>query len=446
MNCSSLGVFDMDYESVFRDVLKKEIVVLNWERIKQEILGKAIKFILNRLKGKKISFDAKLLIPDRLVILQHPVFRKLCAGEGVWPNILGQIRKIITKELQARGLVKKLEEIISDVENEIKGLMVERNIKGRELRALINDLLRRKLYESGVEEELESLYFSLDDLFEGDLAKFIAMKFMDSIRKSREGLRPFIIPGSITRGKAFNLYYGEGFESEELVQLASALLNSICIGDSIAVYFEGGEIENIMDEIKERILTGKFGARHVGRDLFHEFWIRPTEDEKPYIVLAKFLLKIIEFYKVALEESRADEAEILSRIVRDIKDSYGLLYVVPDFKGERSIIPLPKLDRFIGSWLENDEKRNVIKGFLCSLYNFFGKIYFRARREKKSAMVENAERVLVNYLELFLRTLIEYNTVHWQSLREMTDILLQLSINFDTPIDLWFIKRLELMY
>lgn len=436
----------MNYESVFRDILKREIEVLSWENIKQEILGKITKFIFNKLKGKKASFDPKLLVPDHLAVLLHPVFRKLCAGEGVWPNILGQIRKIIIRDLQSKGLVKRTEEIVSEVENEIKSSMAVRNIKDKKLRDLIEDLLRRKLYESGVEEELESLYFSLDDLFEGDLTGFIAMKFMDSIRKSKEGLRPFIIPGSITRGKAFNLYYGEKFEGKELVQLASALLNSICIGDSIAIYLEGGEIENIVDEIKERVLMRKFRARHIDRELFSEFIIRPAESDKPYIVLAKFLLKLMEFYKEALKESRADEMEILRRIISDIKESYGLLYVVPDFKGGRFVIPLPRLDRFIGSWLENDDRRKVIKGFLYSLYNFLREASSKARREKKTSIIDTAEKILVNYLELFLKTLIEYDTIHWQALRAIIDILLELSINFDTPIDLWFMKRLELMY
>jgi len=431
------------YEDLFRKALEKEIIPVEWNEIRNEIVNNLVKYIINTIKGKKTTFNERLLIPRGLVILSHPVFNRLCAGEGVWPNILGMINRVMGKKIKERGLYVKAEKLVLRATNSIIEHADVKRISDKKLRSIIKEEVERALFESGLEAELESLYLEIDDFFEGGLINFIYNKFSSSLREARKGLRPIIIPGSITRGKAFNLYFGEAFSSGELLSLAYMLLSSICIGDNIAIYLEGGKVENIMDEIKEKILMKKFDSRHVTGDLLKEFKIRPSESEKPYIVLVKFLLKLMEFYENALKEANKEESDLLAGIIEDIKNSHGFLYVVPKFKGERSVIPLPRLDRFIGYWLENKKKRQIFKGFLDGLYSFLGRVYSRARKERKQSHVENAEKVIANQLEYFLKMLIENNIIHWQSLRAIIDIVVELSTDFEIVTNLWPIKYLE---
>jgi len=421
--------------------LKQQIVVVPWNNIKKQISRKLVDYLLSRVRSgrKKIEYKLDLLIPNRIIMCEHPVFRKIFfIREGVWPKILYEIKKWLLNKIRTEGIGEEVHKILDVVQSKVMQLAANQKIKV--LKKHIEENLEEELYSSITGSKLKELYEGTE--FEKNTLDIIIKSLLSSLKNSRKGLRPFSMPGSIASDKVSNLYFGEEYDAKDLVMLAYYLISSVCIGQNIAIYLEGGEIENIIEEIKECILLGKFRAWHVTGELLKEFKIGSHEREKPFIVLSKFLIKILELYDEVLQENSA-EANRIRKIINDLKESYGLLYVVPDFKGERTVITVPRLDNFISHWLEKPDRRKIIKNFLYTIYFFLNKVYSKAGTLKSK--VDSAERILINYLELFLKTLIEHNILDWQSLRRIHDCLLELSITFDLPVNFGYVKQLEMI-
>ena len=155
------------------------------------------------------------------------------------------------------------------------------------------------------------------------------------------------------------------------------------------------------------------------------------------------VLKLMEIYEEIIGHARESNSLRLKSLIEDIKESFGIIYVVPDFKGERTILSIPKLDNFLRNWLENRERKKLLQNFFTNINIFLYKVQSTARKRNAQLKVENMEKVLTNYMEIFLKTLIEHNTIHWQSLRGIIDILMSLSIEFDVPINLIFLRKFE---
>ena len=413
--------------------LEKEIKIRSWEDIRNDILNNLTKYILT---GKSDNLK-KILVPD-IVEFEHPVVRTLLMGEGLWPNIIGSIRKKIFEEISRRGIDNVIVEIASEIRKSLEirpKKKISRNVKNK-----IKNTLESILYSQGIESNLEAIFDSINDFFEGDIIEFIAKSFISSISKLAS-LRPFIFPGSIAEEKVYNLYYGEDFKADELIDMFIMFIKSVSIGNHIAIYLEGGAISEITEDIKERLLMTQFGSRHIIGRALSRLKIGKHENDKPYVVFTKFLIWMFDVYEQYL--SGNEEAGRLQQILEDIKECHGLIYVVAKFKGDRTTVLLPKLEGFYMIWLENKKARRALRALLYEISEFLEAAYSSARKIKKESIIENLERVIANYLEIFLRTLIEYGEIHWESLRRIIDILIEISIHFDVSFDFRVIKYFE---
>ena len=298
-------------------------------------------------------------------------------------------------------------------------------IKGRTQSAKNLKETIRRLLEKGVDSlnDVQELEKGLRD-FEEEVKREFERKLFEET-----DLRMF--PGSVALKEAGNLYFGEKYGEEELSKASSWLLNSICIGREIAVYFTD---ENLNKTIR-RTLIKEFNSKHVKEENLATLKIHPSEEDKPHVVLIKFLLWVYMRVESDKQFSTQDLLFMLSK-------TEGVIFIVPDDgKPRESMIPLPNLDFFTREWIEVPERRRILESMRDSLYEFMIEVESdNSQSEKKR--IKNKFKLISNNLEVFCRDLLRQCFINPEPLRRIVDLTIELSSEYVVKPNLSFIKEL----
>jgi hypothetical protein len=244
------------------------------------------------------------------------------------------------------------------------------------------------------------------------------------------GLRPVHGPGCAGRTEARNLYFGENYNQTQLQQLAYETLSSICFGYSVSFYFEDEKFQLI---IRRRLANQ--GAEHF--DL-GELKVLPSENDKPHVILVKFILWLYEEF----QRQNSEEKNLLKVIIQKLKETTGKIYVAPGKEKEEYLtLPLPSLHFFVSWWIEKEEKRTALYKMMNEMFNFYQEVRKEARRRKLENKVENSSKILANELEILCKHILETGMVEYNSLRRIEDMLVELSLNFEKPLHLASIRE-----
>jgi len=325
----------------------------------------------------------------RLIRLRHPLFRGTKLVN--WPNIARERRDYL--KLKAGELLKKFKDEMQQREDLEEIMQVARRYR----EGFVNDMISKA----------------------GDPEK---------------ALRPYHAPGSLSISEARNLYFGEKYGVDELLKMFQQLSDSICIGDSVAVYFEGGEAHRIL----KRYL-GMHVREHIDGDLLQrELRIGRFESGKPYIVLVAFLLWLYDRFSRAGEY---EERDMLRRILEELKIAAGLLYFVPGLdRAEYSTTALPSLHHFLSNWVENESRRRNLEALLGEVFHFSKDVLVAAMRRNERKRAEAELKLLAHNLEIFCKSLLETGALDRLALRRLVDIVVDLSLRYETPANLKFCR------
>ena len=136
-----------------------------------------------------------------------------------------------------------------------------------ELRKKVEDILR-KTYSSKEEIRISDIkeIYQLIHNFRNEVIRDI----IKEISNATKGIRRYHVPSSVAFTEARNLYFGEKFSENQLLELTEKFLRSICIGNWISVYFEKSTLsyvqENIQHLVMEKFPQGKGHIPSNGRD------------------------------------------------------------------------------------------------------------------------------------------------------------------------------------
>lgn len=300
------------------------------------------------------------------------------------------------------------------------GYLKGRTSYARDIKQVIQDLLDRNITSFN---DVKNLKEKINKLRMG-MMKDVKQK----IKKSKD-IRPEHAPGSVSYGEARNLYFGEFYDSQALYKLGTQLMNSICIGRDIAIYFDN---QDLLEDLQEELIR-EFDAYHIlGKDL-GRLKIHQIEGRQPYLVFMKFLLWLYGHIEV----------KRLHHIVNLLKETQGTIYFAPGReKVNYSTIPLPRLDFFFTNWLEVSERRKTLEKIRDELFLFMQKIENSARRIGESQVVRNKIDLLTTYYNAFCAYLLRSSFINHECLRSIIDIVLELSDHYKVDVSLSFIKDL----
>ena len=243
----------------------------------------------------------------------------------------------------------------------------------------------------------------------------------------KKGLRPIHAPSSVTIGEAWNLYFGEKYASEDLLRLSLSLLDSICFGDAIAIKFEGD-----LQDTMRTFIASNFHDKHVPREaLDKELKISEPFLRKPYIVLLKFAIWLYEKY---ILETEVKEKALLEQVIKGLKVTPGTIYFVPKDRAFRSTILFPSLNMFISLWLEKEDHRKMLESLLNGIYNLWKSV--RKASKERRRKIDNYFKIMANNLNILCKDLIETAIINYSALRNILDITLEISLNYNIPV--WF--------
>ena len=243
---------------------------------------------------------------------------------------------------------------------------------------------------------------------------------LETVESGGRGLRPILMPGTVDLSEVTNLYYrNEGYSKTDKQLLAYYLFNSLCIGDSIAVFFIGEFMDYLKGLVNKKLFKNYLDADdiHAGR------W----ELNYPFTTLTRLIIWIF--------ENLLEDVDNREEIILRMKESSGLIYFTPYRKKEEyTAIVFPQLSRFVSEWIENKSKRNAIKLMLDAAKNISAEAY----RAGKTPKIE----ILYDNVELVSRALIESSYIAWEPLRKVVDILVEMMSKYEVKGNLYFVRLL----
>ncbi|RLE79332.1 MAG: hypothetical protein DRJ52_08635 [Thermoprotei archaeon] len=381
-----------EVEARLKDLLRRNLGT----KIDLTKIGEELENVAKKVKNEKQLKNRADDLVKQLYYFNHPLFRRVIN----WGNV-------------GRGARKRLKRKIIEV---------LRKVRFREEAVSKDDI-----------DEIRRLVREFHDEVIEDVMK--------EISDASKGLRRYHVLSSLALSETRNLYFGESFRKEQLLELTEKFLRSVGIGNRISVYFERGVLADVQENLRHLILE-RFprGGGHILREDLRELRIHELESSKPYIVLTKFLLWLYDNYDM---EKDPEKKRLLEQIIDDLKGSAGMLYFMPSSKSEWRIIAIPSLNIFTLLWLENPERRKVLEMFCEQTFIFFDKVLRRAGREE-GKKAENELEILANALELFYKDLVEVGRVNFGALRTLIDQVIYLSQSFRVPLSLSFIKYLTM--
>ncbi len=308
------------------------------------------------------------------------------------------------------------------------------------LRETILEMLKKGVAST---EDVERLEREMEEF------KKEAMSKIEEVLFKKGDLRQ--TPGSVASTEAGNLYFGEKYDKEKVCRLSAWLLNSICIGQDIAVHFSNEDLQQGLREL----LMRKYTSKHASLE---KLKIHRVEGDKPFTVLTKFMLWL---FTLVEDEECSSHVENLLRL---LKETEGVVFVVPSkeeveerdkgvagrgrrrmeerekVRKEREyVIPLPRLDFFVSRWLEIPERRKVLERMRDSLYSFMKKVEEKAGGWRAA---ENQLKLLSTYSEIFYAGLLRSSFADPEPLRRIVDLAIELSSAYEIGVDLSFVKEL----
>lgn len=254
--------------------------------------------------------------------------------------------------------------------------------------------------------------------------------------RSLKGLRPIHGPGSVSYSEARNLYFEESYSPQTLLRLGERVLRSICIGEYVGVYFAD---QNVLRRLQRELLIS-FGEIHVVGNNLKRLYVHELEYDKPYVVLMKFLLWLYGRYEDRAREG--EEGKELGRTLALLRETEGVMYFAPREKAKESTIPLPRLDFFFSMWLDVESRRKALVNMVRNLYDFMHIVIRIASRQGERAAVQKKLDLLTEYYDSFCAQLIRTGSVDFGYLRQITDVLIELSNRYNVSASLSFVREL----
>ncbi len=364
--------------TTLRDYLRDNIKIKNASEL-YEIFSNKIQSNINvkPCLGSKTLCIAKV---KTLLIIENPILNKLMDYGNLTPFLNKKLKNILSWTIQAirENNTDKIMELIREVREQLK------------------------------EGIIEFLIFTI-------------------IKKTSD-LRPLNIPGSVGINEVPNLYYStESYSEEEKAMLFMQLLEAIPITDSLFIKFHDDTLHNHI----KRIIYSRYSSIS---DLSTELRLSKWERIYPYILLIRFISWIY-------EEVLKVEKDTLTQILQLLRDSSGIIYVIPKNRSEnreeyRAEV-FPQLTLFINTWMNNEINRKR----LINMLNFFSSVAKGSYKKAKSKkMVSDRIKIMYNYLEIVARRMISYGDVSWESIRKALDIALELVLEYNLKANLTYIK------
>ena len=286
----------------------------------------------------------------QILKIRHPVFGNLVDLENLWDHLNKESTRISQKSFELYGNP-----------NSDKALTVAQN---------------------------------LGEIIRSESAKYWASE----LTQSKKGIRPAMIPGSVAKTEARNLYYGdESYSTDDTVQLALMLLKSITVGSSVSVYFE----REFGEFIKEISKHGGFDMEEIGATQF--------ESSYPFVTLVHLLIFVY-------ENAGKDRGEVEQLMLQ----TSGVLYLTPGKKQHEKYMTfaVPSLRAFLNGWLMDEKKRDSLKKMFKAANGM------ASRSFAKSKKVRGDLDKMYNYLEIIATHLIDNGSIPWQPLRQLIDSLI----------------------
>jgi flagellar biosynthesis chaperone FliJ len=270
----------------------------------------------------------------------------------------------------------------------------------------------------GIEaEDIEEIK-NLLEVLKNDVLNSIAERYGDV----EQGLRHLHAPGNVAKSEGINLYYSkESYTKDTLYKMASRLCDSITLGDDIGVYTDD---EDLMEKLRELV---KETFNESFRIDLNKVNIDKDETSYPYITFLKFILYL---KKIELTTKEESIKILLQKILEGLKRSPIYLFFMPGGEGERwATIILPRLDLFIEKWVEKDELRERLDNLNDNISTFI-----QLARKKKEKKIENYIDLLRNNYEILCYNLIAYGIPEYYSMRNILDIMLEISLIYDIKL------------
>jgi len=257
-----------------------------------------------------------------------------------------------------------------------------------------------ELYGDPNSDKALALAQNLREIIRSKSAEYVACK----LTQSEKGIRPAMMPGSVSRDEAVNLYYGdESYSADDTVQLALTLLKSIKVGQNVSVYFENG----FGDYINEISKHGGFDMEDIGAT--------KSESSYPFVTLVHLLIFVY-------EKAGEDRSEVEQLMLQ----TGGVLYLTPGTEHEKYMtFAVPSLRAFLHGWLMDEKKRNSLKKMFKAA-NGIGNGSFARNKEVRGDLDK-----MYNYLEIIATHLIDNGSIPWQTLRQLIDSLISEAFDLD---------------
>ncbi|MEM1691003.1 MAG: hypothetical protein QXF05_05500 [Thermofilaceae archaeon] len=345
-------------------------------------------------------------------------------------RVIEEINKCREKPFSSQ---KEIEEMAKEIKNElfeVEHAIVRKKIewgsvKGRTKSARTLSQKIRDLLEKGVKSTADTapLAEAIEEF------KMEVMKEVERKLFGESDLRS--VPGSVADEEAGNLYFGESYSGEAIQRVGTWLLQSTCIGEDIAVYFTDGSLRRMI----RSILMRRLSSNHIKNEELGRLRIHRVEGDKPYTVLAKFLLWVLGEEQGA-PSHEGDMTELLRR-------AEGVIFCVPGKGKEKEFtIPLPRLDLFFSRWIAVPERKKALEDMRDSLYNFMTTVEESAERVGERKKVENTFRLISTYGEILYADLLKSGFINHEPLRQIVDLIVELSGEYDVRTSLSFVKVL----
>jgi len=248
--------------------------------------------------------------------------------------------------------------------------------------------------------------------------------------ESEKGLRHIHAPGSVTKGEARNLYFGERYNADILLNMALRQCSSLFVGNDIGISFEDEEFYRDLTRMLER----KYGSTI---ELpAHELGISKYEYRRPYTVLVKFFLWLYQKY----DEENFEEKEFLRILLDRLKNTSITLYFTPGKEKDKwCLISIPRIDQFASRWLEDKEQRTKLEELDLKLNIFISELIKKAGRQRE---IENIVELIMHNYELLSQQLLLFGTVEYASLRNIINLVTELAIRYDVQATMDYCKWL----
>lgn len=374
------------YRNIFRSRLETIIGDISLDRIKNAVE----ELIMFREENKDVVKQFLDKFNFKGIFQQHPLIGRILTGKGlgVWAHIVRRY-----EESHAyRRIQEKLNEILRRQEVEEKDLLDMKTLL-RELRGVVIDFVERLVSDT------------------------------------KQGLRHIHAPGSVAKREARNLYFGEKLTDNDLYLLASRLCGSIAFGENIGIYSED---EDFMRSVKQLVESFGLGPSFkIEKDKLKEIGIQKHDVDHPHVVFLKFIMWLRK--QIDVEENVVKRGICLS-ILNMLRSVVINVYFMPPDKEKWCTLSFPRLDFFINNWIQNDEARRKLETLVDNIDKFIKSALKKSRRKGEIDKVRNMISLFMSKYETLCRKLIEYGVPDFHALRNLMDIIIDLSIRYNIKL------------